>query len=468
MSTIAPGLFADDRASAIERVHVATALYTTESVIDGLLDRINWPASGGALLDSSCGDGAFLARALDRLIASGSFKPENAGRSLRGWEIHPVAARQARERLAEIIETAGWPATIARQVANDIVEERDFLTDGPKNDEKFDIVTGNPPYLRRVNVPTILRDEYDRIVPDYAQGDLLHAFLDSCAQALAPDGIIALVTADRWLMNAGASRLRAKLGRRFTIAHLTRLDAATSFYRPKHRREGSPPRVHPIEIIMHKKSRGGKTLGRTAIFPDTTETGAHLRTLGQVAKVSIAPWLGSPGIFLVDASTARRLPPEYLVPAVDTDDLRVDGGIAVANRYAIRTRADQPPHPLILDHLHSELHRMAPRGRMTPEWLPPENWTDESLERDRLAIPCIAKALRVVRLPRGILAVSHNVTVIDVPGGNIDEIAETLASKSSKSWIAARAAPIEGGYMRITTTLLKSLPYFAESTSAKT
>jgi hypothetical protein len=37
--------------------------------------------------------------------------------------------------------------------------------------------------------------------------------------------------------------------------------------------------------------------------------------------VTVGPWLGPFGLFVVDEATAKLLPAEYLIPCVDTDDL---------------------------------------------------------------------------------------------------------------------------------------------------
>jgi len=80
------------RSVAVEELHAATALYTVSQVVDALLDRLNWPACGGRLLDPSAGDGSFLLQALKRLDAR---DPKSIAR-VTGWEIHPGAVASAR------------------------------------------------------------------------------------------------------------------------------------------------------------------------------------------------------------------------------------------------------------------------------------------------------------------------------------------------------------------------------------
>lgn len=161
------------------------------------------------------------------------------------------------------------------------------------------------------------------MLPRYASGDLLHAFLDRIAATLHPDGEIALVSSDRWLFNSGTALLRSILGQRLSIHHLRRLDAKTAFYRPKLRCKGSPPRVHPVAVVMRPPGPGSIPLTEAPIYPGPPAAGSSgTPLLGDIAQVRLAPWLGAPGIFIVDEVTAQGLPAECLVPAVDASDIQ--------------------------------------------------------------------------------------------------------------------------------------------------
>lgn len=85
------------------------------------------------ILDPSCGDGAFLAAAADRLRRLGGGAAAHG--ELAGFDIDGGAARAAAERL----RAAGRPD--AR------IESADFLACDPAQ-RPFDAVVGNPPYIR--------------------------------------------------------------------------------------------------------------------------------------------------------------------------------------------------------------------------------------------------------------------------------------------------------------------------------
>jgi hypothetical protein len=338
-----------------------------------------------------------------------------------------------------------------------IVRHGDFLMEGPRSPE-YHAIAGNPPYLRFVNVPQPLRDDYEQSLPDYAQADMLHSFLDRCALSLHPDGEIAMVTADRWLFNESAARLREAIGSTLGIAHLERLDVASTFYRPKLRRRGAPPRIHPVGVVLRHASQCASPLSRAPVFPGADDDEACTgQTLGDIAEVRIAPWLGTPGIFLIDSAAGAGLPADELVSAIDTDDIK-NGVLGIPNRFAIRTRRDDAPSAAVMAHLDNNLHRMCARGRKSPRWMPPESFEKFDLSKLYLLVPRIAKSLRPVRVPAGVLAVNHNLSIVSAGNASLDDIEQMLTSEKAMQWVARRAPLLENGYFSLTTRLLRSLP----------
>ncbi len=447
------------RDEAINALHAATAIYTKEAVVDELLDAVDWPNGKRRLVDPSCGDGMFVGRALVRLLRE---EPDIDGEAilhvLQGWELHPVASQHSRERIAEILEEHGWCPKMAAATAECMIRNADFLTQGPTT-PYCHVIAGNPPYLRWANVPALLREEYAASLPPHATADLLYSFLERCSAALLPDGEVALVTADRWLFNMGASKLREAIGQHLAINQLRRLDPSSTFYRPKDRRAGSPPRIHPVAVVLRPPSPDSIPLGTSPIFPDRLEHPGEYKgpTLGDIATVTLAPWLGTSGIFVVDEATASRLPRDHLVPAIDTDDIR-NGQLMPPKRYAIRTRPDTQPPPEILSHLEANMHRMAKRGLRKTPWMPPESWHNRKLDQPVLLVPRIARTLRPVRVPIGHLPINHNLSIVAADRSTLDEIEAVLCSEEANAWMQDHAARLEGGFLSLTTTLLRQLP----------
>lgn len=445
------------RAGAIEDLHRATAIYTHDCVIDDLLQRIGWPTAEGALIDPSAGDGAFLLQALRRIDT-----PRNDLGSLarlHGWEIHPGAVADGRMRIAELLRQRDWSADQAEIGARAVLREGDFLTEGPTTGT-YRFIAGNPPYLRYGHLPEWFKDLYRAALPDFARGDLLHAFLDRCVDLMAEDGIIGFVTSDRWLFNQTTAELRRRLGQRAGIQHVARLDPGTSFYQPKTRRRGTPPRIHPVEVVIRPNAHAARAITEAPISlgPARVVDPGEI-TLGDLATIKIAPWLGPKGIFVVDPGVAARLPEADLIPCVDTDD--VDPATNVlrpAQRFAIRTRRDREPCDAVRDHIRREIARMPKRGQNKVWWMPPETIT-LPLDRPALMIPRIGRTLRTIRLPAGVLPINHNLYVVEPANGlSLDEIEAAIADPESQNWLENNAPPLENGYFDIRAGMIRRIP----------
>lgn len=446
---------ADPRADAIDLLHAATALYTVRPIVEGLLDRVAWPRAGERLLDPSAGDGAFLVAALDRLAP----KPGDLAAALRvqGVELHPGAVIEARAAVAERLAIYSWDADAARAAARRIVVEGDFLTQDDLG--RFQIIAGNPPYLRYGHLPEFFKSLYAKITPAFALADVQHAFLAKCLDHLTDHGKIAFVVADRILFNEGAADLRAHLGQRLGIGHVQRHNAESAFYRPKLRRKGTPPRCHPIEIILKPAADAPIALTRAPISPDAPQ-GLPIhsgRTLSDIARVRLAPWLGPRGIFNIDAAVAAGLPADKLVPIVENDDIASNDTLGAPRRFAILTERSCDPHPDIARHLQATLARMPARGRKKAWWTPPEPITLD-LTRPGVLVPRIAKRLRAIPIPAGVMPVDHNLHIAASDSVSQDELIACITSAKAQEFARAHAPRIENGYFLIHTTLIRRLP----------
>lgn len=448
----------DARAAAVDSVHAQTAIYTSSHVVEALLDRVNWPLGEHRFLDPSCGDGAFILAALERL----RLMPDDVDTALRvrGCEIHPGAVSDCRERVRAFLLERGWRPEVAERTAVEMIVECDFLTDGPDLGQ-FDVVGGNPPYLRYAHLPDFFKAIYALTVEEYARGDLLHMFLARCCASLPEDGAIALVTSDRWIGNSTAAPLRGRLGKLVGVDHIERLDCSTSFYRPKRRVKGSPPRVHPIAVVLRPKGLAKFELSEAAISPDGADEKPYTgRTLADIANVRLAPWLGPIGAFVLNEREANLLRSHAeLVPAVDTDDIARDSDVLKKPcRWAIRTTACREPSGRLQQHLQQWAPKMPKRSETRPYWLPPETIT-LPLSEPALLIPRISRTLRVIDLPAGILPINHNLSVVAKSESHtLEEIKAILLSEKSQQWIARNAQGIDNGYKSIITTLLRRLP----------
>lgn len=202
------GRFAD-----LDKDKLRGGYYTSAQVAEWLCE---WAiqSADDTVLEPSCGDGAFLGAAVRRLLSLGA-TPTKIARRLTGVEIIAAEARAATERLRPDLGKA----------ADKIVCNSDFFgwwqgTDQPA----FDVILGNPPFIRYQSFPEPHRARAMAIMGD--QGlkpnrltNIWVPFVVAATASLKPGGRLALVLPAELLQVTYAAQLRSYL-----TDHFERID----------------------------------------------------------------------------------------------------------------------------------------------------------------------------------------------------------------------------------------------------
>ncbi len=225
------------------------------------------------VLDPACGDGAFLLAVFDEL-ASRRFPPArqlSAGQRLAlvrdqifGVDIDPPAVAALRSELLTRIDppdelAAEAAATLEQNIrCGDSLMGPDFSrlprqpldlwTDGGNempdavswsdafpaaaNAGGFDVVLGNPPYLRERNAKAL----FDKLAASEigqrwrdARMDLWYYFLHRSLDLLRPGGVLAFIVNSYWMSSHGAGRLIDRLERETEFEEIQLLNDAPVF-----------------------------------------------------------------------------------------------------------------------------------------------------------------------------------------------------------------------------------------------
>jgi type I restriction-modification system DNA methylase subunit len=154
----------------------------------------------------------------------------------------PDRKRRCRERdakkraeLAAELRQSGMPARTANELAewnpydqNTFAPFFDplwmfgdaYLRGSIANNVGFDIVVGNPPYVRQEKI----KDQKEDLKPHYPDtftgtADLFVFFYDRALQLLRRDGILSYITSNKWYRAAYGEKLRAHLGKTVSLLH---------------------------------------------------------------------------------------------------------------------------------------------------------------------------------------------------------------------------------------------------------
>ncbi len=163
------------------------------------------------VLEPSCGDGAFLVAATKRFSELGARSPTIATH-LTGIEFVAEEANRARERLMDKLG----------QRSQDVVKNGDFFGWWQDNNQpKFDVVVGNPPFIRYQSFPEPHRSRAMEMMVE--QGlkpnrltNIWVPFVVAAVACLRPGGRLALVLPAELLQVTYAGQLRSFLTDRFS------------------------------------------------------------------------------------------------------------------------------------------------------------------------------------------------------------------------------------------------------------
>jgi methylase of polypeptide subunit release factors len=208
------------------------------------------------ILDPACGDGAFLLAVFDELIGRMPAQELSAAQRLAivrdqifGVDIDPPAAAAARSRLLERMDLPAELATEAATVLEQNIRCGDSLLgpdftlprqlqpglwpEDPLPQQEvaiswlaafpavaaaggFDIVVGNPPYLRERSAKAL----FDRLAASdlgrrwrEARMDLWYYFVHRSLDLLRPNGVLGFIVNSYWTSSRGAGRLIERLAR---------------------------------------------------------------------------------------------------------------------------------------------------------------------------------------------------------------------------------------------------------------
>ncbi|MFO1150373.1 MAG: Eco57I restriction-modification methylase domain-containing protein [Alsobacter sp.] len=201
------------------------AIFTRREVVDFILDLAGYttdkPLLEMRLLEPSFGDGDFLIPAIDRLLdvwkLEGKPDPVLAlADCIRAVELHRLTFIGTRERVAAYLQERGIDEADAHQLADAWLIYGDFLLADIGG--LFDVVVGNPPYVRQELIPDVLMAEYrSRYRTIYDRADIYIPFIERSLLALSKGGSLGFICADRWMKNRYGGPLRELVATKFHL-----------------------------------------------------------------------------------------------------------------------------------------------------------------------------------------------------------------------------------------------------------
>lgn len=457
-----------------------------------------------ALLEPSCGHGAFLVQVVDRLMRSAKHfghSYRELGDALTAFDIDTKHVQQSRSAVVEVLRAHRVRQPDATRLAERWIRCGDFLL--ASKQRPFDFVVGNPPYVRIEQLSSPLQAEYRRRYGSlYDRADLYVAFIERGLDLLSEQGVLVFICADRWILNRYGAPLRELVADRFSVRcyidlhHASPFDseviAYPSVFAISRDRQG-PVKVGALEsaspeecrtlVEMILQDRTGSAAGVSlAVFdswfdgsePWVISSPQHLAMLRHLeskfallastgVKVGIGVATGNDRVFIVSGDV--DIEPDRLVPLVMREDMDL-GRIRDAKRFVINTfsadggTVDLADYPRLRRYLQS--HEVLVRKRHVAQ-KNPGSWFrtidrvyPELVSVPKLLIPDIAGSNEVV-FDAGRYYPHHNLYFVTTSSWDLEVLGGLLSSRLALFFVWSYAVKMRGGYLRFQAQYLRRI-----------
>lgn len=505
-------------AEAVDRLAHASgedergAIGTRREVVDFMLDLAGYlperDLTALRLLEPSFGGGQFVIAAMERLVQAWRRQGCQADLApcIHGIELHRDTCNVTRIAVRNKLVAFGIAPAEAHRLSNAWLRQGDFLlADLPG---QFDVVVGNPPYVRQELIPAPLLAEYrKRFATLYDRADLYVPFIERSLDALVTRGQLAFICADRWMKNKYGGPLRAKVADGFNLRGYVDMvdtpafEAEVSAYPAITLIERSPAGPTVVTERPDLASPQLVTLAAAMRHGDSTHPGvrvlphvanksqpwllssgdglaiirrmeAYLPTLEEAGcKVSIGVATGADKVFIgpwadLDVEPSRKLP---LVTTRDIASGEVRwGGQGVLNPFEPSGElVDLAAYPKLAAYLERHRDVIAKRhvAQKSPDrWYRTIDriWSDLTHE-PKLLIPDIKGQARVVYEP-GHLYPHHNLYYVVSAIWPLRALQAVLLSSLARAFVRAYCTHMRGGFLRFQAQYLRRIrvPHWAD------
>lgn len=516
--SLGPEFRAPDVSSALESLAAESevergAVFTRPEVAAAILDLSGYttdrPLHKLRLLEPSFGGGDFLLLAVERLLGawlrdrvSTGAMPGDLHDAIRAVELHRESVETVRHRLIEMLHSAGIGSEDANALCHAWLIRDDFLLTSLPGE--FDVVVGNPPYVRQERIPAALLAEYrQRYCTLFDRADLYVPFYERALDLLAPGGRLGFICANRWVKNRYGGPLRAKISGGFALLHYIDMENVDAFHaeviaypaitvieRPHAARahaaptrvatigsmqEGLSAMVDALQAEMLAPGVGEVDLARGGEAPWLLDDLPRLRLLRRLesqfpaledagCKVGIGVATGCDRVFIDDLDAlpvepARKLP---LVMARDLVDGRIEWrGKGVLNPFEPDgSLADPERYPRFADYLQQHYQAIAGRhvaSRSGEGWYRTiDRIYPELVQQPKLLVPDI-KGEAVFVLDEGSYYPHHNLYYITARDWDLRALRCVLRSSLSVMIVATYCTRMAGGFLRFQAQYLRRL-----------
>jgi hypothetical protein len=486
------------------------AIFTKREVVDFILDLSGYttdqPLYKLRFLEPSFGGGDFILPAIDRLLetwsAAGRPEPYRAlSDAIRGVELHRATFIKTRTSVVHRLSRAGMTREEAEGLADEWLTFADYLL--LDTSMEYDVIVGNPPYIRQEMIADVLMDEYRaRYTTIYDRADIYIPFLERSLKSLKKGGHLGFICADRWMKNRYGGPLRQLVSDHYhlkiyvdmvdtpafhsevsaypaiTVISREKAKVTRIAYRPQIERQALADLARALTADERPKAASGVkelkdlTAGSEPWILDQSSQTSLLRRLESAfpliedagCRVGIGVATGADKAFIgpydtLDVERSRKLP---LAMTRDIDSGTVKWrGNGIVNPFGDDGRlVDLERFPKLKAYLEARREQIA--GRHVAQKAP-ANWYrtidriyPELARQPKLLIPDIKGDAHIVYEHQGLYP-HHNLYFVTSQDWDLQALQAVLMSGIARLFVAAYSTKMRGGYLRFQAQYLRRI-----------
>lgn len=480
---------------------------TKPHVVNLILDLVGYRGTsilGKRLLEPSCGNGAFLVPAVERLLdvsKKTDVSLQGLKESIAAFDIEIKHVDETKARLLDILMENSFSSKDAKTLVQSWVHEGDFLLAEPNS--KFDYIVGNPPYIRIEQIAVELQKEYRRRYSSlFDRADLYVGFIERSLDLLEESGRLSFICADRWVLNKYGAPLRKKITEKFSVNTYIDLHTASPFdseviaYPSIFSFENSKTRqTHVFKLqsanedeckvvgaIVHGETKAFKGVSYSRFEtwfagdePWTISSPEHLDLLRDLearcapiehngkTKIKIGVASGCDSVYITDDK--QGIEADRLLPLVMRADIQ-NGKIKRSGKFIVNTFEDDgsivdlDSYPGLKKYINKNLEPIKSRHVAKKN---PNGWFrtidrvyPEQVKRKKLLIPDIAGSNEVT-YDSGKYYPHHNLYYVISDDWDLEVLGGLLSSKVALFFIWSYATKMRGGYLRFQAQYLRRI-----------
>ena len=206
------------------------------------------------VLEPSCGDGAFVLPIVDALLAeSPDWDDDGLCGFLSAFDISAKSISLVKHAVKLKLEDAGCPAAVVGKLLKSWFFCEDFLLHDFT--EKFDVIIGNPPYIRFDNLAPEKQSAYKARYCTFSERcDIYVPFFERSLSLLSKQGVLSFICSNRFVRSSYGKRLRQMIGDSFHVALYLNMEHTQPF----ETEVSAYPAIFVIDRRLGKETHSGE------------------------------------------------------------------------------------------------------------------------------------------------------------------------------------------------------------------